>query len=61
MPTAPSERVAWHPGQWSWNGAGYIWVAGHWVDRPYANAMWESGHWVDRGNGWVWDEGHWRA
>ena len=61
MPAAPSERVAWHPGRWSWDGTGYVWVAGHWVDRPYANATWEPGHWVDHGNGWVWDEGHWRA
>jgi hypothetical protein len=61
VPTAPSERVAWTPGRWSWNGSGYVWVAGHWVDRPYANAVWEPGRWVDHGNGWVWDEGHWKA
>jgi hypothetical protein len=61
VPAAPSERVTWHPGHWSWDGTGYVWVTGHWVDRPYANAMWEPGHWVDRGNGWVWEEGHWRA
>jgi len=61
IPAAPSERVVWHPGRWSWDGTGYVWVAGHWVDRPYANAVWEPGHWVDHGNGWVWDEGHWRA
>ena len=61
VPAAPSDRVVWHPGRWSWGGTGYIWVAGHWVDRPYANAVWEPGHWVDRDNGWVWDEGHWKA
>jgi hypothetical protein len=61
IPAAPSERVTWHPGRWSWDGSGYTWIAGHWVDRPYANAVWEPGHWVDHGNGWVWDEGHWRA
>jgi hypothetical protein len=61
VPTAPSARVVWDPGRWSWNGTGYVWVAGHWVDRPYASAVWEPGHWVDHGNGWVWDEGHWRA
>ena len=61
IPAAPSERVVWHPGHWSWDGTSYVWVAGHWVDRPYANAVWEPGHWVDRGNGWVWEEGHWRA
>jgi hypothetical protein len=61
VPAAPSARVAWQAGHWSWNGTGYIWIAGHYVDRPYANAVWEPGHWVDHGTGWVWDEGHWRA
>ncbi len=61
VPAPPSEHVVWHPGHWSWDGTGYVWTAGHWVDRPYANAVWEPGHWVDRGNGWVWEEGHWRG
>ena len=61
VPVAPNERVVWDPGRWSWDGRGYVWVAGHYVERPYARAVWEPGHWVDHGNGWVWDEGHWRG
>jgi hypothetical protein len=61
IPVAPNERVVWDPGRWSWDGRGYTWVAGRYVDRPYAQAVWEPGHWVDHGDGWVWDEGHWRG
>jgi hypothetical protein len=61
IPAAPSDRVVWQQGRWRWDGNGYVWVAGHYVDRPYAQAQWEPGHWVDHGDGWVWDEGHWRT
>lgn len=61
VPAPPNERVVWVQGRWSWDGHGYVWVAGHYVERPYARAVWEPGNWIDRGNGWVWDEGHWRG
>jgi hypothetical protein len=61
IPAAPNERVVWNPGRWSWDGRGYVWVAGQYVERPYARAVWEPGHWVDHGGGWVWDEGHWQG
>jgi len=61
IPVAPNERVVWDQGRWRWDGNGYVWVAGHYIERPTAQAVWEPGHWVDHGGGWVWDEGHWRA
>ncbi len=61
IPVAPNDRMVWQQGRWSWDGNGYVWMAGHYVERPYAQAQWEPGHWVDHGDGWVWDEGHWRT
>jgi hypothetical protein len=61
IPPAPNQRVVWDPGRWSWDGRGYVWVSGHYVDRPYERSVWEPGHWNERNGGWVWEEGHWRA
>jgi hypothetical protein len=61
IPPAPNEHVVWDPGRWNWDGRGYVWVSGHYVERPYQQAVWEPGHWIERNGGWVWDEGHWRT
>ena len=58
LPTNVSSGIG---AAWRWDGNGYVWVAGHYIERPTAQAVWEPGHWVDHGGGWVWDEGHWRA
>jgi hypothetical protein len=60
QPPPPNERVAWDPGHWTWNGRDYVWVAGHYIERPNVAMRWEPGHWVQRGGGWVWVEGGWR-
>jgi len=59
IPAAPSERVVWHPGRWSWDGTGYVWIAGHW-STGHIPTRCGARPLVDHGNGWVWDEGHWR-
>ena len=61
IPPAPSDRVVWDPGRWNWDGQGYIWVGGHYVERPYRQSVWAPGHWTEQTGGWVWAEGHWRA
>ncbi len=60
-PAGRVEVVTWDPGHWHWNGHEYVWVPGHYVERPRREAVWEPGHWAERPNGaWVWVEGHWR-
>jgi hypothetical protein len=57
---APGPMYVWQKGYWRWNGARYMWIPGHWVERPRPAAVWVEGHWVRRGGGWVWVAGHWQ-
>ncbi|SJZ93805.1 YXWGXW repeat-containing protein [Enhydrobacter aerosaccus] len=62
VPVLPSERLerdVWRPGHWQWNGHEYVWVAGHYVERPRRGAVWVPGRWERRPHGWVYIEGHW--
>lgn len=60
-PPARAETAVWDPGRWRWDGHDWIWVPGHFIERPRREAQWEPGHWQERPNGgWVWVEGHWR-
>jgi hypothetical protein len=58
VPPPPRPLVVWQPGTWHWNGASYVWLPGHYIERP-AGARWEHGHWGYRGGAWVWVPGHW--
>jgi hypothetical protein len=59
-PPGPPEVFYWQPGRWHWDGRGWVWVSGRYVERPRRYAVWEPGHWAPRPGGWVWIEGHWR-
>ena len=63
VPEAPRSRefVEWEPGHWHWNGHEYVWIGGHYVDRPHREAVYVPGHWDERPNGtWAWIPPHWR-
>nr|WP_283949748.1 hypothetical protein [Limobrevibacterium gyesilva] len=61
IPAAPSQVVVWQPGRWGWNGSGWEWVPGAYVQRPQPAALWEPGHWdASPTGGYVWVAGHWR-
>ncbi|HEY1720209.1 MAG TPA: hypothetical protein VGG27_03110 [Magnetospirillaceae bacterium] len=59
-PPGPPDHVVWVHGRWRWDGHGYVWEAGHYVERPRHGARWVEGHWNHRPDGWIWVEGHWR-
>jgi hypothetical protein len=62
IPPPPSQVEIWHPGHWSWNGSGWDWAEGHYVQRPQPTAVWEPGHWTQQSSGgYVWVDGHWRS
>lgn len=61
IPPAPSEAVVWNPGHWEWAGTRYVWVSGHYIQRPTAQANWVPGRWVKRDGDWYWVEGHWAS
>jgi hypothetical protein len=57
---APAAMV-WDPGRWQWTGRTYVWVEGHYIQRPYRSAVWVPGRWEHRRGEWVWFDGHWRS
>jgi hypothetical protein len=56
VPPPPGPRLVWQPGGWHWNGAGYVWIRGHYVQHLAAYHQWVPGHWAP-GGGWV--PAHW--
>ncbi len=58
-PPPPGARVVWEPGHWHWNGRGYVWYGGHYVNVRPQYHHYEPGRWVDRGGRWVWMPAHW--
>jgi hypothetical protein len=58
IPPRVRETVIWEPGRWHWDGHGYVWIRGHYVERVVGR-RWEAGHWSWNGHEWVWIGGHW--
>jgi hypothetical protein len=59
VPPAPGPAYVWQPGGWHWNGATYVWIAGHYVVRQPAWSRWVPGRWENRNGAWIWVPGHW--
>ena len=60
-PPASSPQALWRSGYWSWDGVKYVWVRGHYVERPSPTANWIPGYWQQRPEGWMWVEGRWTS
>lgn len=60
-PSMQTQVMTWEAGHWVWNGTGWNWQDGHYVQRPSTAAVWEPGHWQQSNGGWVWVEGQWRS
>ncbi len=58
-PPGPAPKWVWQPGGWHWNGAQYVWLPGHYVERLPTYTRWEPGHWIERGGNWEWVPGRW--
>jgi hypothetical protein len=59
VPASRPDRMVWDPGHWRWNGRQYVWIPGHYLEKPRRTAVWVPGQWMARHRGWVWVEGHW--
>ena len=46
-------------GYWKVKDGGWVWEAGHYVEKPNVAAVWIPGRWVNHGWGSTWVEGHW--
>ncbi len=58
---SPGPTHTWVEGYWAYSGNRWVWVPGHWENRPRTDAVWMPGHW-DKDpaqRGWVWTPGHW--
>jgi hypothetical protein len=60
-PRPPSAQALWRSGYWSWNGEQYVWMRGHYVQRPSPTANWLPGYWEQQREGWKWVEGQWSS
>jgi len=60
VPPSPGPQMVWEPGYWSFNGATWDWVPGHYAARPQPTAQWIPGHWAQQPSGtWIWIAGRW--
>jgi len=59
VPSPPMMGYVWSPGHWRWNGDGYFWVPGTWVQPPVVGLLWTPGYWGWREGVFAWNEGYW--
>jgi hypothetical protein len=59
VPVSPGESYVWVPGYWAYQNTRWVWVSGHYENRPQPGALWVSGHWDHTRHGWIWTPGHW--
>lgn len=53
--------VVWDPGHWNWDGRAWVWISGHYEERPHPHAVWVVGHWGHYRDGrWFWVPAHWQ-
>ena len=60
-PPAPSPHALWKFGHWRWNGQQYVWIPGHYAQRPSPTANWIPDYWEQGPSGWLWVEGQWTS
>lgn len=61
VPSPPKSSVVmiWQPGHYDWDGAGYVWIAGEWVDRAGHGTLWQDGYWQQTNQTSMWVPAHW--
>ncbi len=69
VPPIPAEQVTapppsrfaliWQPGHFDWDGFGYRWVGGAWVERAGHGTLWQDGFWRTTPAGALWVPAHW--
>ena len=62
IPPSPGPQMVWESGHWSFNGATWDWIPGHYEAAPQPTAEWIPGHWTQQpGGSWIWIAGHWTS
>jgi len=62
LPQGPAGYFVWDPGHWHWTGQDFVWIDGHYVERPYRGSTWVPGSWAQdqEKTVWIYTPGHWR-
>jgi hypothetical protein len=57
---APGTTPVWVSAYWVNYDGRWVWLPGHWEDRPRVGAVWIPGHWDQTADGkYVWAAGYW--
>lgn len=63
---ALSADAVWVPGFWDLRDdpgttprAGWVWIAGRWLEPPVPGARWDPGHWGWSNEWYTWIPAHW--
>lgn len=58
-PPVSATPLVWQPGHYEWNGAGYVWYPGQYVQQAGHGTLWQPGYWTNTGGTWIWHPGRW--
>jgi len=62
IPPSPGPQMVWESGHWSFNGATWDWIPGHYEAAPQPTTQWIPGHWTQQpGGSWIWIAGYWTS
>lgn len=57
----PAAVAVWTPGQWQWDGRGYVWIPGAWRIPPSTQHTWQPATWSITTRGAIFVPGGWHA
>ncbi len=58
-PPPSEDLLVWRPGDWEWDGNGYVWRPGEYVKLGSHSNQFMMGHWAVINGTWSWEPGHW--
>ncbi len=58
-PPVSATPLTWQPGHYEWNGAGYVWYSGLYVQQAGHSTTWQPGYWAIERDTWAWQPAHW--
>ena len=59
LPPVSEQPLIWQPGHWDYDGQGYTWREGRWVERAGHGTQWQDGYWSNATGSWAWVPAHW--
>ena len=60
IPPPPASHFYWAAGHWKFDGGGYVWEPGRWVE-PRVDQVYVQAYSSPRGNEWIYHPAHWQV